>query len=252
MAKHVGFGIDVGGSGIKAAPVNLKSGEFLDERLRIATPEQSTPKDVTKIIKKLIAHFELDDSIPIGISFPAPIIDGKVPFMANLDQGWVGKNIVKMMTKELNRPVTVMNDADAAGYAEVRLGAAHGRAGTILVLTLGTGIGSALVVDGKLVPNTELGHLHLPNGEEAERYASSAVFEREDLSYEEWAKRLQLVFSTYETLFSPDLFIIGGGISKKHHRFVPLISTRAPIVPAELRNAAGIVGAALLASEATR
>lgn len=253
MAKaRRGFGIDVGGSGIKGAPVDLKTGDFLGERLRIETPSGAKPDDVIKVMKQIIKHFAVPEDAPIGVSFPAPIIGGKIPFMANLDKSWEGMKVTKVLTKELKRPVRVVNDADAAGFAEVRLGAAHGHEGTILVLTLGTGIGSALVANGTLVPNTELGHLLLPNGMEAEHYASSGVFEREQLSYPEWAGRLQAAFDMYEHLFSPDLFIVGGGISKKHAEFVPLISTRAPIVPAELRNSAGIVGAALLAAEANQ
>ncbi|MDR6938895.1 polyphosphate--glucose phosphotransferase [Arcanobacterium hippocoleae] len=245
--QKIGIGIDVGGSGIKGAPVSLKTGKFIDERLRIPTPENSTPAEIAQIIKEISESFDLPSEIPVGVSFPAPIVNGVVPMIANLSQEWKDVRINELLTKVLKRPVTVINDADAAGYAEVHFGAAHGHNGTIIVLTLGTGIGSALVRNGVLLPNSELGHVLMPNGLVAEKWASSGVFEREELSYEEWAQRLEEIFRYYELLFSPDLFIVGGGISKKYKKYVPLIDTRAQIVPAELRNSAGIVGAALLA-----
>lgn len=247
--KNIAIGIDVGGSGIKGAPVDLKTGQFVDERFRVPTPPNATPNEIAKIVRDVVNHFKLPDDVPVGISFPAPIVRGVAPHIANLHKDFAGMNVANLMAKKLHRPVTVLNDADAAGYAEVYLGAASGFQGTIMVLTLGTGIGSALVSNGVLVPNTELGHVFLPSGLEAEPFASSAVYEREGLSFEEWAARLQEVFSHLEMLFSPDLFIVGGGISKKSEKFLPLISTRAPIVPAELLNAAGIVGAALMASQ---
>lgn len=247
--RNIGIGIDVGGSGIKGAPVSLKTGKFVDERLRIPTPENGSPAEIAEIIKEIVESFDLPDEIPVGISFPAPIINGVVPMIANLSQEWKDMHVSELLTKTLKRPVTVINDADAAGYAEVYFGAAHGHNGTIIVLTLGTGIGSALVRNGVLLPNSELGHVILADGQEAEKWASSGVFERDGLSYEEWAARLQIIFRYYELLFSPDLFIIGGGISKKYKKFLPFIDTRAPIVPAELRNSAGIVGAALLAHQ---
>lgn len=247
--RHLGIGIDVGGSGIKGAPVSLTTGKFVDERLRIPTPENGTPEEIAEIIKQIVDSFELPADLPVGVSFPAPIVNGVVPVIANLSQEWKGTRVNELLSRVLKRPVTVLNDADAAGYAEVHYGAAHGHDGTIVVLTLGTGIGSALVRNGVLLPNSELGHVRMENGLIAEKWASSAVFEREELSYQEWAERLQEIFRYYELLFSPDLFIIGGGISKKHKKFVPLIDTRAQIVPAELRNSAGIVGAALLAHQ---
>ncbi|MGV9182331.1 polyphosphate--glucose phosphotransferase [Arcanobacterium canis] len=250
--KKYAIGVDVGGSGIKAAPVDLRTGEFADERYRIPTPENASPAEIAAIIKELVDHFAPKKKTPVGVSFPAPILDGVVPFIANLSQEWTGINAHELLASTLGRPVTVINDADAAGYGEVRYGAAQGTQGTVLVLTLGTGIGSALVSHGHLVPNTEMGHLLLPNGMKAEHYASSGVREKEELSFEQWAERLQLCFDTYEQLFSPDLFIVGGGVSKKYKKFLPLIHTRARIIPAQLRNAAGIVGAALLAWEAAR
>ncbi|MBM7825540.1 polyphosphate glucokinase [Arcanobacterium pluranimalium] len=245
--RRIAIGIDIGGSGIKGAPVDLKSGMFIEDRIRIATPPDASPDAIADIVKEIVDSFDLPDDVPVGISFPAPILCGTVPTIANLSQQWAGVHANELFFKKLKRPVTVLNDADAAGYAEVHYGAAHANPGTILVLTLGTGIGSALVSAGVLVPNTELGHIILPRGIEAEKYASSGVFEREDLSFEEWAQRLQEVFTYLEKLFSPDLFIIGGGISKKYKKYVPMIDTNAPIIPAELRNGAGIVGAALMA-----
>lgn len=248
--KNLAIGIDIGGSGIKGAPVDLASGQFAAKRLRIPTPPDGTPNDIAKVVRKIVKSFDLPRDLPVGVSFPAPIVHGVVPHIANLSHEFAGMNVTALMNEKLKRPVTVINDADAAGYGEVQYGAAHGHSGTVMVLTLGTGIGSALVSGGVLVPNTELGHLTLPSGVEAEKFASSAVWEREELSFEEWAQRLQEVFSHIEMLFSPDLFIVGGGVSKQHDEFLPLIKTRAPIVPAELLNAAGIVGAARLAKDA--
>ncbi|WP_124054951.1 polyphosphate--glucose phosphotransferase [Arcanobacterium ihumii] len=245
--RRIALGIDIGGSGIKGAPVDLKTGMFTEDRVRIPTPENASPDTIANVVKEIVDSFDLPDDVPVGISFPAPILRGVVPMIANLSQEWTGIHADELFFKKLKRPVTVLNDADAAGYAEVHFGAAHGNPATVLVLTLGTGIGSALVSAGTLVPNTEMGHIVLPRGIEAEHFASSGVFEREELSFEEWAGRLQEVFSYLEMLFSPDLFIIGGGISKKYKKYVPLISTNAPIIPAELRNGAGIVGAALMA-----
>ncbi|MDY5584854.1 MAG: ROK family protein, partial [Arcanobacterium sp.] len=225
LPKKLAIGIDVGGSGIKGAPVAIKNGKFTHERLRIPTPADGSPQEIAEIIAEIADSFALPGDVPVGVSFPAPIINGVVPTIANLSQEWTGLRIDELLTKTLHRPVTVINDADAAGYAEVHYGAAHRNPGTILVLTLGTGIGSALVRNGVLVPNTELGHIQLPNGLDAEEWAASSVFEREELSYEEWAQRLQVIFRYYEFLFSPDLFIIGGGISKKYKKFLPLIDT---------------------------
>ncbi|QOQ38953.1 polyphosphate--glucose phosphotransferase [Trueperella pecoris] len=247
--RKVAIGVDVGGSGIKGAPVDLKTGQFIDKRVRIPTPENAEPVEIAAIIGEIVDSFGLPDEVPVGVSFPAPIVRGQIPFIANLSQEWAGVFPARLIAENIHRPVAVMNDADAAGYAEVYYGAAKGHQGTVLMLTLGTGIGSALLSKGTLVPNTEFGHLLLPNGMEAEHFASSAVFEREELSFEQWAERLQMVFSHYEMLFSPDLFIVGGGVSKKHKKFLPLIDTNAPIVPADLLNTAGIVGSALYAKQ---
>lgn len=244
----VAFGIDIGGSGIKGAPVDLMTGEFYAPRFRIATPHPATPRAVSETVARLVEHFDIGPDVPIGIDFPAPIIHGVAPMIANLDKSWTGLNVRDLMEKQLGRPVTVINDADAAGYAEVHYGAAEDRDGQIIVVTLGTGIGTALIMNGVLVPNTELGHLEI-DGHDAESRAAASVFERKNLSYRKWAKRLQRYFTHLEMLLNPDLFVVGGGVSKRADKFLPFITTRAPIIPAELRNTAGIVGSALRAAQ---
>ncbi|MFP7696032.1 polyphosphate--glucose phosphotransferase [Trueperella sp. LYQ143] len=246
------IGIDVGGSGIKGALVDVKRGKFITERYRIPTPENGSPLQIAGVIREIIDLLEAPADLPVGISFPAPIVAGVVPFMANLSQEWRGQHVASIIRQKVDRPIFVLNDADAAGYAEVRYGAAHGHRGTVIMLTLGTGIGSALVRQRRLIPNTELGHLILDNGITAERFASSAVYTQEGLSFEQWAERLTQVFSHINMLFSPDLFIVGGGISKHHKKFLPLIPLDTPIVPAKLRNAAGVIGAARVAYEEAR
>ncbi|MDD6373710.1 MAG: ROK family protein [Bifidobacteriaceae bacterium] len=242
------FGIDVGGSGIKGAPVNLNEGKFADERLRIPTPSVSTPEAVADVIKEILDHFDVQDGTPIGVSFPAPIKPGKpLDYMANLDQSWVGVDIHALIKERTGRTVTVVNDADAAGVGEAQYGAAKGRDGLVFLTTLGTGIGTAMIMDGVLVPNTELGHLTL-KGIDAERYASDAARSREDLSWKKWGKRLTKYYQLLEHLFSPDIFVVGGGVSKRSEHFFPYIDITTPIVPAALLNDAGIVGAAYYAS----
>jgi len=246
-APAVGFGIDIGGSGIKGAPVDLSTGELVAERLRIPTPSPSRPRAVAETVAELVAGFDVPETTPIGLTFPAPIKHGVVPFIANLDQSWKGVDVPAVMREAIGREVVAVNDADAAGVAEVAFGAARGVPGVVLVTTLGTGIGSALFVDGTLVPNTELGHLEI-DGHDAESRAASSAKENEGLSWEDWAARLQRYYETLEMLFSPDLIVVGGGVSKKHEKFLPLLRTTAPVVPAALRNTAGIVGAAHLAA----
>ncbi|WP_324651107.1 polyphosphate--glucose phosphotransferase [Georgenia sp. H159] len=243
----VAFGIDIGGSGIKGAPVDLATGELTTDRLRIPTPTPSTPRAVAAVVEELTDSFELAPDVPVGLTFPAPIKHGVVPFIANLDQSWKGVDVPALMTEAIGRSVVGVNDADAAGYAETVYGAAKGVRGLVLVVTLGTGIGSALVADGTLVPNTELGHLEI-DGHDAESRAADSAREREGLTWEQWAGRLQRYFETVEMLFSPDLIVVGGGVSKKAAKFLPLLDVRAPVVPAALRNEAGIVGAAALAA----
>lgn len=247
-SKHVAFGIDVGGSGIKGAPVNLKTGEFAEERHRIATPQRSTPDAVAEVIRELVDAYDLPKKAPIGVAFPGPIHNGIVTTIANLDQSWAGTDLPKVVQAATGRRVVAINDADAAGVGELAYGAASKANGTILVATLGTGIGSALFRDGRLLPNTELGHIEI-DGFDAEARAAHSAKEREDLNWEQWAERLQRYFETVEFLFAPDLIVVGGGVSKHHKKFLPLLDLRADIVPATLRNAAGIVGAARVAAK---
>jgi polyphosphate glucokinase len=246
VGRKIAFGIDVGGSGIKAAPVDLETGELAEPRAKILTPQPATPSAVVEVIGQLMDVFALGDDVPVGLSFPSPIVGGNVEWMANLDQSFVGVNLVEAVRAQTGRTPTVVNDADAAGYAEVAFGAAKGVHGTVAVMTLGTGIGVALITGGKLWPNSELGHLKI-DGRDAEKWAASSAKDREGLSYAKWARRLQRYFSEIDRLLWPDLFVVGGGVSRKHDRFLPLLDLRPPIVPAMLRNTAGIVGAAVLA-----
>jgi polyphosphate glucokinase len=244
------LGIDVGGSGIKAAPVHVETGALAAGRLRVETPTPSTPDAVTRAIATLVKQFAWTG--PIGCAFPAVIKDGITHTAANVDRAWIGTNAKKLLENETGCPVTLLNDADAAGMAEVHFGAGQGRSGVLFVLTIGTGIGSAVFVDGHLMPNTELGHLILPSrlqgALEAEHYASDRVRKAEELTWEKWGARFNEYLDLLEALFAPDLFILGGGVSKKHRKLSPLLTTRAQIVPAKLLNNAGIVGAALAAS----
>jgi len=246
-----GFGIDIGGSGIKGAPVDLAAGEFLAERLRIATPSPSTPDAVADVVAKIVDSFgSAGGNGAIGVTFPAVIQHGVARTAANVDKSWIDTDVDALLTKRLGRPVQVVNDADAAGFAESRFGAAKGVQGVVFMATLGTGIGSALIHNGVLVPNTELGHLEI-GGKDAETRAADSVREAEGLSWEDWAKRLHRYFRAIEDLLWPDLIVVGGGVSKKSEKFLPLLGLRTPIVAAGLRNDGGIIGAALLAAEAT-
>ena len=240
------FGIDFGGSGIKGAPVDLDTGDFAAERVRLPTPDPSTPKAVAGVLADLLAQFP-DSGGPVGVTVPGVVRHGLVHSAANIDKSWLGTDADALFTKATGRDVHVVNDADAAGLAEVRYGAAKGRRGLVIVTTLGTGIGSALVYDGVLVPNSELGHLEI-DGKGAEKRAANSAREAEDLSWERWAKRLRKYYRTLEDLFSPDLFVVGGGVSKKADEFLPLLDLETEIVPATLLNRAGIVGAALCAT----
>ncbi|HQY33702.1 polyphosphate--glucose phosphotransferase [Actinotalea sp.] len=244
------FGIDIGGSGIKGAPVDLRTGAFSSDRVRIPTPQPSTPRAVAATVAELVDSFDLPHDLPVGVTFPAVIQHGVARSAANVDDSWIGTDVAAVVAQATGRHVLAVNDADAAGYAETLYGAARGVAGVVLVVTLGTGIGSCLVVDGVLVPNTELGHLQV-DGHDAESRAADSARERDALSWERWAERLQTYFRVVEDLFWPDLIVVGGGVSKKHEKFLPLLDLRTPIVPAELRNAAGIVGAAALAARGT-
>jgi polyphosphate glucokinase len=247
VSHKIAFGVDVGGSGIKGAPVDLKTGKLVGERVRIPTPQPATPESVAKVIAEVVNSFDLPENAPVGVAFPAPIDHGVVRFIANLDHSFTGVNLLELVSDATGRLVAVVNDADGAGFAEQRYGAAAGIAGTILVVTLGTGIGSALIVDGVLVPNTELGHLEIA-GYDAEYQAADSAREREKLSFPQWAERLQKYFEVVEMLLSPDLIVVGGGVSKYYKEFLPLLQLRAPIIPAKLFNQAGIVGAAAYAA----
>lgn len=238
------LGIDIGGTGIKGAPVNVETGELLAERFRIPTPHPALPNAVADVVEQIAKHF--DYSGPAGITFPAIIKKGVVYSATNVDKSWIGTDAAKLFRSHLGGPVTVVNDADAAGIAEMEHGAGKGHTGTVLMITLGTGIGSALFVDGVLVPNTELGHLEV-HGKEAEHRASEKVREDDALKWKHWAEELQKVLAAYEALLCPDLFIIGGGVSKKSEKFFPHLDLATEIVPAQLLNQAGIVGAALAA-----
>src|SRR3954452_8316929 len=247
MASAQPFGIDFGGTGIKGAPVDLETGDFAAQRERIRTPEKSTPEAIAEIFSDLLAKFP-DCTGAVGVTVPGVVRHGVVHSAANIDKGWIGTDADKLFTEATGREVHVVNDADAAGLAEVRYGAAQGRTGLVIVTTLGTGIGSALVHDGVLVPNSELGHLEI-DGHDAESRAANSARERDELSMEHWAKRLTKYYRALEMLFSPDLFVVGGGISKQSDEFLPLVRIDTEIVPATLRNQAGVVGAALYASE---
>jgi polyphosphate glucokinase len=243
MTAHP-IGIDFGGTGIKAAPVDLETGEFADERHRIDTPRASTPDAVGDIMARLCDSFPSSTG-PVGVAIPGVVRRGVVLSAANIDKSWIGVDADALLTKRLDRPVHVLNDADAAGHAEMQYGAAKGRDGLVIVTTLGTGIGSALLWDGVLVPNSELGHLEI-EGHDAETRAATSAREREDLSWAQWAGRLTTYYKTLERLFSPDLFVVGGGISKKADKFLHLIEIDTEIAAATLKNTAGIVGAAAL------
>jgi polyphosphate glucokinase len=242
MSKKA-IGIDIGGTGIKGALVDTKSGVLLSERLRYETPQGGSPKAIAKTLKDLIAQLPGSAGLPVGICFPAVVQHGVTLSAANVSKEWIGLDADAMFEAELGREVRVLNDADAAGIAEVKFGAARGQKGLVIVTTLGTGIGTALMFNGKLVPNAELGHLQI-DGVDYESKAAYSAKERENLSWEEWAKRLQKYFSHLEALLTPDLFIVGGGVSKEHESYLPLLKLKTPIIPAENRNSAGILGAA--------
>ncbi|MFF4317485.1 polyphosphate--glucose phosphotransferase [Streptomyces sp. NPDC001568] len=242
------FGVDIGGSGIKGAPVDLDRGELAQERHKVLTPHPATPEGVAGCVAEVVDAFSWKG--PVGVTFPGVVTHGITRSAANVDQGWIGLDAASLLSSRLGgRKVTVLNDADAAGIAEITYGAGRGVSGTVILLTLGTGIGSAVFRDGLLVPNTELGHLEL-KGHDAETRASVKAKEDEDLSWPHWARRLEKYLAHVEMLFSPDLFVLGGGVSRKPEKFLPLIEgIRAEIVPAKLQNDAGIVGAAMAARD---
>jgi polyphosphate glucokinase len=241
-----GFGVDIGGSGIKGCVVDLIKGELVGERVRIETPQPSQPDPVYDVVKDIVEQFGWGGRV--GVTFPGVMKHGVAHTAANVDKSWIGTDVDAGLSKLVPGPVVTLNDADAAGIAEMRYGAGRDKDGVVLLLTFGTGIGSALFADGQLVPNTEFGHIEV-DGEDGERRASAAARDRDELSYPEWAQRVDRYLDVLEGSVWPDLIIVGGGVSKKAHKWVPLLSTRTPVVPAELLNDAGIVGAALAASE---
>jgi polyphosphate glucokinase len=240
------FGVDIGGSGIKGAIVDLDKGDLATERVKYLTPHPSTPEAVAEVVARLVK--EAGWSGDLGATFPAVIKNGVAKSAANVDKSWIDTDVDKVFTDITHCDVTVLNDADAAGIAEGRFGAAKGVGGVVILLTFGTGIGSALLLDGQLVPNTELGHIEI-DGADAEKKASSAAKDNEGLSYKQWAKRVQKYMSHVEKLFTPDLFVVGGGVSRNSDKWVPLLNLRTPVKPAQLLNNAGIVGAAMAAHE---
>ena len=249
--RRIAIGVDVGGSGIKVAAVDTTTGELLTDRLRVATPEPSTPEAIVASIGRLVRRVGTalkDTKAPVGVGMPCVVIGGITLTAANIDQGWVGYEADNELTRVLKRDVTVLNDADAAGLAEIRFGAGRDKPGVVLLLTLGTGVGSGLFVDGKLVPNTELGHVEI-RGRDAERRSAAAARVRRGLSWKAWTNDLDEHLHAIDRILWPSLIILGGGVSKRADRFLPRLTVRPPVVPAQLQNDAGIVGAALAAAE---
>ncbi|MFC9549478.1 polyphosphate--glucose phosphotransferase [Rhodococcus sp. NPDC056960] len=238
-----GFGVDVGGSGVKGGVVDLETGELVGDRIKLLTPQPSTPEAVAQTVAEIIHQAEWNG--PVGITLPSVVTGGVARTAANIDKHWIGTDARALFADALGgRLVTVLNDADAAGIAEDALGAGKDAKGVVILLTFGTGIGSAILHDGVLLPNTEFGHMEV-DGKEAEHRAASSVKEKKDLSYKEWAAEVTRVLTRFENLLWPDLFIAGGGISRKHEKWIPHLTNRTPVVPAALLNTAGIVGAAL-------
>ncbi len=242
------LGVDIGGSGIKGAPVDLEAGALAEARQRVPTPQPPTVKHVVQTAGEVVRQFGTADRV--GVTFPGVVVDGVVKTAANMHHSWIDAPAAELFAAEFGRPVMVLNDADAAGIAEVRYGAGQGHAGVVLMLTFGTGIGSALFLDGRLVPNTEFGHVEL-HGADAEELASDRARQDEDLGWHAWAKRLEQYLRHVEMLLRPDLIIIGGGVSKKTEHYLPHVQLSTPVVPATLQNNAGIIGAALATEAAT-
>lgn len=243
------IGIDIGGTGIKGAVVDVTTGELVSERAKVATPPGGEPDDIVAAVVEMIDGFgPTAVGLPVGVCFPAIVLEGHTMSAANVSKKWIGLEAEKLFEASLKRDIFFVNDADAAGIAEVRFGAAKGVRGLVILTTLGTGIGSAFLYNGTLVPNTELGHLEI-DGKDAESRASFAAKERKGLDWAEWAKRLQRFYAHIEFIFSPTLIVVGGGVSKEHDQFLPLLQLRTPIVPAALRNNAGLMGAACLAAD---
>ncbi len=240
------MGIDVGGSGIKGVPINVETGELLGSRFRLPTPDEARPMDVAETVAEVVKHFDWNG--PVGVGFPAVVRNGIVYTAANIHKSWIETNVEQLFKEKTGCPVYVLNDADAAGVAEMKFGIGRERQrGVVMMITIGTGLGSALFVDGRLVPNTELGHIEI-RGKEGEARASDAARQRKDLSWEEWGAKFNEYLNRLERLFWPDLFILGGGTSKYFSKFQPYLHLQTEVVPAELLNQAGIIGAALYAN----
>jgi polyphosphate glucokinase len=251
-SRRIAIGVDIGGSGIKAAAVDLDTGELVSARHRVPTPQPSAPAaviaSIARMIRKITAEVKLGPTVPVGVGFPGVVINGVTKTSANVDPGWLDFDADGAMERVLGRPVHLVNDADAAGVAEMRFGAGKGERGTVILITLGTGTGSALFWNGILVPNLELGHMEI-RGRDAERRSAAAARLRRGISWKAWAQDLDEHLLAIEKLFSPRLYIIGGGVSKRSERFIPRLTVRAAVVPAKLLNDAGIVGTAMSAAE---
>jgi polyphosphate glucokinase len=249
---RLAIGIDVGGSGIKAAVVDIDAGKFASERLRVATPIPATPEAVIasigRIVKRLARASRLGSGTPVGVGLPGVAMDDTLMTAANIDPGWIGYPAVERMRKATGRPVRIVNDADAAGIAEMRFGVGRDRAGVVIFLTLGTGVGSGVFVDGILVPNTEFGQMEI-RGRPAERRSAAAARVRRGLSWKAWAQDLDEHLHRIDEIMWANLMILGGGVSKNADKFIPRLTVRCPVVPAQLRNDAGVVGAAIVAIE---
>ncbi len=247
MARKA-IGVDIGGTGIKGALVDTKNGELLSSRIKLETPAGGEPEAIAEVVAEIVSQLTNRSDRKIGICFPAVVKDGVTRSAANVSKRWIDLDAQELFSNALHSKVEILNDADAAGYAETIFGAGKSKPGLVIMTTLGTGIGTALIHNGVLIPNTELGHIQL-EGVDYETRASFAAKEREGLSFEQWAERLQMYYSQLELLLSPNLFIVGGGISKSHKEFLPLLKLKTPIVPAKLKNSAGIIGAAAIANK---
>jgi len=241
------LGIDVGGSGIKGAIINTKTGELLTERYRIPTPGQANPDQIADVIQQIVEHFKWNGTI--GVGFPAVVQNGIAKTAANIDKSFIGTNIENLIAKKTNCKVKVINDADAAGQAEMKFGAGKNNKGVVFLITVGTGIGTVVFTKGKLLPNTELGHVYMNKDRESELYISDATRQKNDLSWKDWAQRFDEYLNYLEQLFWPDLFIVGGGVSKNETKFQQYLTVKTKVVPAQLLNYAGIIGAALAAKK---
>jgi polyphosphate glucokinase len=251
---RIAIGIDVGGSGIKAAVVDVEAGRLRSERVRVATPNPATPEAVIasigRIVKRLAKASGLGTTTPVGVGLPGVTLDDTLKTASNIDPGWIGFPVAERLRKATGRPVSIVNDADAAGIAEMRFGVGRDQAGVVIFLTLGTGVGSGVFIDGTLVPNTEFGQMEI-RGRAAERRSAAAARIRRGLSWKAWSQDLDEHLDRIDKLMWPNLMILGGGVSKQPDRFIPRLTVRCPVVAAALRNDAGIIGAAIVAMERT-